>query len=339
MSTWNLRAAPVIAAIVITIVSLAGCNGSPDSAALAASARPSHDITVAAIPASDLAGLYVAMDQGLFARQGLHVTLEKIPSSQSVIKAQLSGKVDIGAGSYVPYIAAQAAGASFRILAEASTLRPDSRALVVPADSKIVSIDGLVGKKIGVNGTNSIGTLLISALLQENGIPPGKVDFVTDNQGFPAMPGQLQSGEWQAAFLAEPYVTIAGEQYGDRVLADLDQGATTNFPIDGYVATQAWARQHPEVVAAFVRAIEQGQVIATSDPTAAQEAIGRADQLPPMVTGVMALPDFPIGPVDEKRIQREAAVMLQFGTLGPQYAAGIEQGTLIRSMMGPRPAP
>ncbi|MGH3419814.1 MAG: ABC transporter substrate-binding protein, partial [Streptosporangiaceae bacterium] len=240
---------------------------------------------------------------------------------------------------YVPYIAAQAAGARFRILAEASTLRPDSRALVVPANSNVTSIAGLVGKKIGVNGTNSIGTLLISALLQENGISPSKVDFVTDHKGFPAMPGRLQQGEWQAAFLAEPYVTIAGEQYGDQILADFDHGATTNFPIDGYVATQAWAKRHPKTVAAFVRAIEEGQTIAASDATAAQAAIGRADQLSPMVTGVMALPNFPIGPVDEKRIEREATVMLQFGTLGQQYAAQVEQGTLVRSMIGLAAAP
>jgi NitT/TauT family transport system substrate-binding protein len=209
----------------------------------------------------------------------------------------------------------------------------------VPAHSGITTIAGLVGKKIGVNGTNSIGTLLISALLQENGISPKKVDLVTDNKGFPAMPGQLQSGEWQAAFLAEPYVTIAGEQYGDDILADLDQGATANFPIDGYVATRAWAQQHPKTVAAFVRAIEEGQAIAVGDATAAQAAIGTADQLPPMVTGVMALPDFPIGPVDEKRIQREATVMLQFGTLGQQYATEVEQGTLVRSMIGLAAAP
>jgi ABC-type nitrate/sulfonate/bicarbonate transport system substrate-binding protein len=31
-----------------------------------------------------------------------------------------------------------------------------------------------------------------------------------------------------------------------------------NFPISGYVATQAWARQHPQAAAAFVRAIEEG---------------------------------------------------------------------------------
>ena len=108
------------------------------------------------------------------------MTIKKIPSSKAVIAAQLTGQVDISAGSYVGYIAAQAAGARFRILAEASTLRPDTRTLVVTAQSGITTIADLVGKKIGVNGTNSIGTLLISALLQENGISPGKVHFVTD---------------------------------------------------------------------------------------------------------------------------------------------------------------
>ena len=137
-----------------------------------------------------------------------------------------------------PTSAAQAAGARFRILAEASTLRPDTRALVITGDSPILTISDLVGRKIGVNGTNSIGTLLVSVLLEQNGISPKKVHFITDPQGFPAMPGQLQDRAWDAAFLAEPYVTLAAEDYGDQELADLDQGATLNFPIDGYVATR-----------------------------------------------------------------------------------------------------
>ena len=245
------------------------------------------------------------------------------------------GQVDIGAGSYVGYVAAQAAGARFRILAEASTLRPDTRTLVVTANSGIANIADLVGKKIGVNGTNSIGTLLISALLQENGISPAKVDFVTDQNGFPDIPGQLQHGAWQAAFLAEPYVTMAEETYGEQELADLDQGATANFPIDGYVATQAWAQQHPKTAAAFVQAIEEGQTLANSDPMAVQKAMAESDQLAPAVTAVMALPGFPIGPVDEKRIQRTALAMLQFGMLNQQYTAEVEHGTLVKSMIGP----
>jgi len=165
------------------------------------------------------------------------------------------------------------------------------------------------------------------------------VDFVTDQAGFPAMPGQLQQGAWQAAFLAEPYVTMAEETYGDQELADLDQGATLNFPIDGYVATRAWAQQHPKTVAAFVRAIEAGQELADADPTIVRAAMAKYDQLPSMVTSVMALPDFPLGPVDEKRIQRTAEAMLQFGMLSQQYATAVEQGTLVKSMIAPSAAP
>ena len=329
MSTWNLRAAPLAAAAILV---LAGCSSATFAASSAGLEQP--DITVAAIPSVDLAGLYVAQDEGLFAKAGLHVTIKKIPSSKAVIAAQLTGQVDISAGSYVGYIAAQAAGARFRILAEASTLRPDTRTLVVTAKSGITTIAALVGKKIGVNGTNSIGTLLISALLQENGISPGKVHFVTDQSGFPAMPGQLKQGDWQAAFLAEPYVTMAEETYGEQELADLDQGASVNFPIDGYVATQAWVKKHPKTAAAFVQAIEEGQTLADNDPVAVRAAMAVSDQLTPVVTAVMALPDFPTGPVDDKRMQRTAEAMLQFGMLGPQYATEVEQGTLVKSMIG-----
>ena len=239
-----------LAGAVIMIIS-AGCAAG-GGAAPAAAARPEEpDITVAAIPAVDLAGLYIAQDRGLFARQGLHVRIEPVPSAQSVIAAQLRGTVDISAGSYVAYIAAQAAGARFRILAEASTLAPDTRALVVTARSRVTTIAGLAGRKIGVNGVNSIGTLLISALLSARGISPATVRFATDPGGFPALPGKLHDGDWAAAFLAEPYITAAGQQYGEQVLADLDQGAVTSLPVDGYVATRAWAQQHPRTAAAF----------------------------------------------------------------------------------------
>jgi NitT/TauT family transport system substrate-binding protein len=334
MSIWNFRAAPVVAVMIMV---LAGCTTTPSDATSAALPSKSGDVTVAAIPSVDLAGLYVAQDEGLFGRQGLHVTIKKIPSSKAVIAAQLQGQVDISAGSYVGYISAQAAGARFRILAEASTLRPDTRTLVVTSNSRIANIADLADKKIGVNGTNSIGTLLISILLQEHGISPKKVDFVTDQAGFPAMPGHLQQGDWQAAFLAEPYVTMAEVTYGDEELADLDQGATLDFPIDGYVATQAWAQQHPKTAAAFVRAIEEGQAIADGNPTAVRAAMGESDQLPPEVTAVIALPAFPIGPVDNKRIQRTAEAMLEFGMLSQQYATEVEQGTLVKSMIGPDP--
>jgi len=84
-----------------------------------------------------------------------------------------------------------------------------------------------------------------------------------------------------------------------------------------------------------VRAIEAGQAIAQNDPAAARAAMGKSDGLPPEVTAIMSLPNFPTGPVDGQRMQRTADAMLQFGILGQQYATGIRQGTLIRSMIVP----
>jgi NitT/TauT family transport system substrate-binding protein len=183
---------------------------------------------------------------------------------------------------------------------------------------------------------NSIGTLLVSALLAAHGLSPAVVKFVDDPGGFPVIPGQLQDGAWDAAFLAEPYITAAGQQYGQLVLADLDQGAVLNLPVDGYVATQAWARTHPATAAAFTRAIEQGQAIANSDISAVQTIMARHDELPPDVTGSMALPSsYPVGPVEQAGIERVAVAMLKFGVLSQRYAAEVRQGTLVRSMISP----
>ena len=188
-----------------------------------------------------------------------------------------------------------------------------------------------------MNGVNSIGTLLVAALLSAHGISPDRVRFVTDPDGFPAMPGTLQRGAWGAAFLAEPYITAAGQQYGQQVLADLDQGAVLNLPVDGYVATQAWARAHPRTAAAFTRAIEQGQAIANSDVSTVQAIMARDDKLPPEVTASMALPRYPVGPVVEAEIQRVARAMGQSGLLGGQDATEAGQRTLVGSMTAPLP--
>jgi NitT/TauT family transport system substrate-binding protein len=334
MSTRSSWMNALIGAAIMIIS--AGCSAANGATSGAVPPPEDADVTVAAIPAVDLAGLYIAQARGLFAGQGLHVRIEPIPSAQSVIADQLKGQVDISAGSYVAYIAAQAAGARFRILAEASTLAPNTPALVVTAHSRVTTIAALTGQKIGVNGVNSIGTLLISALLSARGISPATVKFVADPGGFPALPGKLQAGDWAAAFLAEPYITAAGQRYGEQVLADLDQGAVINLPVDGYVATRAWAQQHPRTAAAFIRAIEQGQAIANHDVSAVQAIMAQNDKLPPPVTAAMALPaTYPVGPVAWASIQRVATAMLTFGVLGPHDAARVRQGTLVRSMIGP----
>jgi NitT/TauT family transport system substrate-binding protein len=332
MLTRNFRVASAVAVAIMCLA--AGCDtggGSAGNAATTALEEP--NITIAAVPSVDLAGFYIAEDDGFFKQQGLNVKLVPVASSKAIIAGQLAGKIDICAGAYMPYISAEAAGAKFRILAEGSVMAPGTRVLLVPSNSHLTSIDQLVGKKIGLNASGSIGALLISALLEENGISPHSVTFITDPTGFPTIAKELHEGAWQAAFFAEPYATKAQEQYGDTVLADLDQGAAASLPISGYMVTQAWAQRNPRTAAAFTRAIEAAQTLADTDQTAVRTAMSESDNLSGLVTDVMAVPNFPTGKVDVTRIQDEALAMVQFGMIKSQYDAEIKSGSVVGSMV------
>jgi NitT/TauT family transport system substrate-binding protein len=189
--------------------------------------------------------------------------------------------------------------------------------------SKITTLAGLKGKLVGVNAPGNIDYLLGVSVLQENGISPKTVNFPTQPIAFPMMGGELKSGKIAAAIMPEPFASLAEQQDGAVPLADLNQGATTDFPIEGYVVTKQWATQNPNTLKRFLAALEVGQEISDTDRGAVETAFealnGAANgQVPPTIAAVMALDTYPIG-VDATRIQRVADVMYQFGLLKKQF--------------------
>ena len=327
---WVLPAVALVAGAAVTY----GVTSRATTAADILPAPPTQTVTVSALPATDLAGLYLAQADGLFARQGLRVVIKPIASTAAVISAQEQGRVDVAGGSYVPYIAAEAAGGRFRILAPASILQPGVRELMVARDSPVTSVAALEGKVIGVNGTGSVGTLLTDMLLSDYGVPSQSVRFATDPKGFPGLPAGLEAGKYTSAYLGEPYITTS-ELAGVRPLADFDQGSTVGYQMDGYVATQAWVQRNPETAAAFIRALGQGQQIAHTDPASIRAVVAKYDHLSPEVTYLMALPGYPVGGPNAPALQAEAEDMLQFGLVSRAYAAEITSGALIGQMTLP----
>jgi NitT/TauT family transport system substrate-binding protein len=97
-------------------------------------------------------------------------------------------------------------------------------------------------------------------------------------------------------------------------LTALDEGSTVDFPIQGYAVTQAWADKYPHTLAAFLRALSQGQEIADTDRTAVELALGRYLQIPRQTAAFLSLPSFPTR-VDPARLQRVVSAMLRFGLL------------------------
>ncbi len=301
-----------LASAVALIFLAAGCGGSGNGAGLFAPEKA--NIVVDAFPAIDSAGLYIAQMDHLFAAQGLNVTIETAQTTQTEIDGQEQGKYDITTGDYVTYINNELTGqANLRIVAEASFLQPNVLTLLVRGGSSVTSIGELRDKSVSINAPDDIGTLLVDSLLVEHGILPKDVKF-DSNVAFPAVAGYLVGGKISAAFAPEPFVSLDEQKFGIQELADLDQGSTVDFPIQGYAVTQAWADKYPHTLQAFLRALSQGQEIADTDRTAVELALGKYLQIPRQTAAFLSLPSFPTG-VDPARLQRVVSAMLRFGLL------------------------
>jgi NitT/TauT family transport system substrate-binding protein len=296
-------------------------------AAGCSSAHPgaSPEITqlkVGAIQSVTAAGLYIAQSRGYFKAQSLDVTILPTTGGGANITALIGGAFDIYFGNYVSAIEAQARGAAhLRIIAEGNNAGPRQEVIVVPPGSPITTLADLKGKVVGVNALSSVATLLASSVLRVNGIPVSSVKFTAIP--FPAMLTALQARRVDAAVLIEPFLTQDETSARILILADTDQGATQNFPISGYVATDTWAARYPRTVTAFLTALDKGQTVADTNRAAFEKVLPHFVEITPAAASVVPTGTYPTGPVNQAEMQRVANVMHQFGMIPPFSISGM----------------
>jgi len=311
--------------LAIALIALSGCAG---VAATAGGTSPNGlektTLNVAVVPAVDSAGFFVALHEGLFAEQGLTVNYTPAVSSDVVIDQQIAGKFDITGGNYVSYVQHYVDDRQpLEIIAEGSVMQQGTQAIYTMPNSKIKTLSELKGHVLGINAPLNINYLLAASVLTENGIKLTQVRFPAAPIPFPNMAAELAAGKIDAAAMPEPFATAAEQQYGAVELADLNQGATEQFPIQGYVVTKAWAEQNPGTLKAFVAALAQGQELADTSRSSAEKAMESLSgpqngEIPPIVASVMAVNIYPTA-IDKVRIQRVADVMYQFGLLHARF--------------------
>ena len=311
--------------IAIALIALSGCGG---AAATAGSTSPNGlqktTLNVAVVPAVDSAGFFVALHDGLFAKQGLTIHYTPAVSSDVSIGQQFAGKFDITGGNYVSYIQHYVKDHQpLEIIAEGSVMQQGTQAIYTMPNSKIKTLSELKGHTLGINAPLNINYLLAASVLTQNGIKLTQVRFPAAPIPFPKMAAELAAGKVDAAALPEPFATSAEQQYGAVELTDLNQGATEQFPIQGYVVTKSWAQQNPGTLKAFVTALAQGQELADTSRSSVERAMEaltgpQNGEIPPIVASVMAVNIYPIA-IDKVRIQRVADVMYQFGLLHARF--------------------
>ena len=304
----SLRGVAVISAVVLAA---AGCGGSDDKKA-SGSGLEKSTITVGLLPIADAAQLKLAIDRGFFKAEGLTVKTQMLQGGAEAPPKLQNGSLDLAIGAYVPFFMARAGGFPLHIVSDAFETAPGTHTLMVAKDSPIHTVRDLVGKKVAVNVKHNLATLLIQATLQPQGV---KLDesknFVA--VPFPNMEAALKNHSVDAAQFVEPFGTQAQKSIGARLITDLSQGPTTNFPVGGYASTQSWAKKNPKTAAAFQRAIYKAQAVLADRQVLAQ-TLPTYTQIDPATAATIHTGIYPTS-INNTRLQRVADIMQQYGYL------------------------
>ena len=199
-------------------------------------------ITIGVHSASDHAPFFIADRHGLYAEDGLDVTVRVIATNTEVLEALHRGDLQMGAIPVTAAIAAIAQGKPLRIVAMTGR---GSDGLLVRADGP-PSIAELRGKRIATIRA-SILDVLLRHTLQEAGLDPDRdVELVYLSQ-LGDLVAALKTSQVDACSNTEPFMTDAEHQGWGRILTYYT-AVWPDHPCCVVVARDDMLRRRPEVV-------------------------------------------------------------------------------------------
>jgi NitT/TauT family transport system substrate-binding protein len=258
----------------------------------------------------------VAIKKGYFKDEGLDVDLKVIQGGAAAIPGLISGDLDMTFGNWVSFFFAQSKDAAkavdgIKLVSDGYQAKPDMFLIVAGKDSPLKSPKDLAGKTIAINTFKNIAELTAKATLEANDVDPSSVTF--KEFAFPDMQAAIENKTVDAAFMVEPFITRAQRAIGSVTVLDAASGPTDNIPIAGYATSGKFAKENPNTVAAFQRAMAKGQKDA-SDRATVEPLLQDYAKVDKETASLVHFGEFPTT-LDATRLQRVATLMKTYGLL------------------------
>jgi NitT/TauT family transport system substrate-binding protein len=199
--------------------------------------------------------LWLAKDEGIFAKHGLEAELVTVRSAPIQVSALVSNEVQFVRGSASSMLTAAAQGAKLKILFSVFAERASYDFLASPS---ITKPSDLRGKKIGVQDFSGLLWSLTMLSLREMGLDPQKDNISIQAIGDSTVIAQsLASGLIDAAPL-DKLQSVRLQGLGIKVLLDLRRIA---LPASPFMSAEAFVQKNPQVVENFVKALIESSAI------------------------------------------------------------------------------
>ena len=217
--------------------------------------------------------LWVALEKGLFAKQGLSTEAIFFCAGPPAMQALVAGDLDIVVTSAPNVVNPRLGGADVVMIL---SILPTFIDHIISAAS-ITSIEQLKGKSGSVNRAGSITEMGMRLALKRFGIDPEKDVKIVSVGGNPERLASISRGITQFTILDEPFIKEA-ERLGFRDLVNL---ATLKIPLhgNGVVTREATIKTRRPLVSRFARAMTEAIHLVKADKEAAKAAIAKYTRL------------------------------------------------------------
>jgi NitT/TauT family transport system substrate-binding protein len=279
---------------IITLTLLVFLAGSILSACAPANPRPGVGnefvtLKVVVLPILDSLPMYVAQQEGLFAKHGIQVELIPVVSGPERDQLIAANQADGMVNEVLSTLFFNREGVRVQTVRYARAATSDVRLFSILASGKndIDRVEELKGVEIGVS-QGTIIEYLTDRLLQAEGFHPEDIRVVA----VPKMDYRmslLSSGELKAAMLPEPLTSLS-EQQGARIV--LDDTRHPEYSFSTLTFRKETLDKHPEAVRAFLKAVEEAVELINREPSHWSSLLVDLQLVPPPLAGSFDVPTF-----------------------------------------------
>jgi len=211
--------------------------------------------------------VYIAQKQGFFSDEGLDVTVKEYSSGKKATQALFAGEVAISTVADMPLVFESFKREDFCIIAT-FTYSFHMVKIIARKDSGIKKGVDLKGKKVGANrGTSSHFFLVVFLIHNRLSIP--EVEMI--NIKTVDLPAALKNNEVDAISVWQPYTQTAMQLLGNNAVElPSSENYRTTF---SFAVMKVLAKEHPEILQKFLRAIDKATAFIRKDREKAQEII------------------------------------------------------------------
>ena len=216
---------------------------------------------------------YVAQAKGFFKDEGIELTASTAQGSDRGVAALLAGTADIAlvGPETTIFVHNQDSPVKVKLFAQL-TARDGSFLVARQKPSGGFAWSDLKGKAIIGWRPGSMPQLVAAATFKQEGLAPADVDYIS-NIAAPAMVGAFQSGTGDYVQLFEPLVSQLERAGQGHVVASFGE-AYGDMPYTGFVATDRYIAEHPEIIQRYTNAIYRAmRYVFETDPVVVAEEI------------------------------------------------------------------